>query len=144
MPQISAIVINDGAGTPVAITFSPIGKDAKGVFWYEQTNPAPVNTLGAYRLGYKQTRVLDVKKQLTGRSKVTYTIAVPTLETMGNNSAGIVPPPTVAYVEDVRIEFDLAERSTALERTHTRALIRNLLSHAGPIANIDTLQPSYS
>jgi hypothetical protein len=144
MPQIAAIVINDGAATPVATTFSPIGKDDKGVFWFEQTNPVPVNALGAYRIGYKQTRVLDSQKQQTGYSKVTYTFAVPTLETLSNNSAGIVPPPTIAYVEKGRAEMDLAERSTPQERKHLRCFTLNMLAHAMAVANIDTLQPSYS
>jgi len=144
MPQISTITINDGSGTPVAYTYSPIGKDSKGVFWFEQTTPSPVNPLGAYRIGYKQTRVLDPKSQLTGYSKITYTLAVPTLETVANNSAGITPPPTLSYVEKARIELDVAERSTSQERKNTRVFLANLLAHAMPIANIDTLQPSYS
>jgi len=144
MPQISAITINDGAASPVATTFSPIGKDDKGVFWFEQTTPVPVNALGAFRIGYKQTRVLDSKLQLTGYSKVTYTLAVPTLETLGNNSAGIIPPPSLAYVEKARLEFDLAERSTVAERDNTRSFAMNLLGHSMAIANIDSLQPSYS
>lgn len=144
MPQIAPIVINDGSGTPVSTTFSPIGKDENGVFWFEQTSPAPVNGLGAYRIGYKQTRVLNAAKQLTGYSKVTYTVAVPTLETVANNSAGITPPPTLAYTEKARIELDLAERSTAQERKNARAFSWNLLASAMAISNIDALQPSYS
>lgn len=144
MPQISAVVINDGAATPVAHTFSPIGKDSKGVFWFEQTTPAPANPLGAKRIGYSQTRVLDAAKQLTGISRVTYTLHVPTLETVANNSAGIVPPPTLAYAEKSRYTADLAERSTQQERKDTRVLFANFLAHAMAVANIDTLQPSYS
>ena len=144
MPQIAAVVINDGASIPVAHTFSPIGKDDKGVFWFEQTTPAPVNALGAKRLGYSQTRVLDANKQLTGTSRCVYSLHVPTLETVANNSAGITPPPTLAYRELARVQFDLAERSTAQERKDTRVLAANLLAHAMAIANVDTLQPSYS
>jgi hypothetical protein len=144
MPQIGNVVINDGSATPVAYTFSPIGKDAKGVFWFEQTTPTPVNPLGAVRIGYKQTRILDARAQLKGSSKVIYTVALPTLETVANNSAGITPPPTLSYTEDARLEFSLAERSTTAERKNVRVFSWNLLAHAMPIANIDTLQPSYS
>jgi hypothetical protein len=144
MPQISNIVINDGASTPVAHTFAPIGRDEKGVFWFEQTSPSPANPLGAKRIGYKQTRVLDANKQLTGYSTITYTLSVPTLETVANNSAGITPPPTLSYTEKARFEFVVAERSTAQERKDTRVLVLNFLGQAMPIANIDTLQPSYS
>lgn len=144
MPQSANIVINDGATTPVAHTFSPIGKDDKGVQWFEQTTPAPVNPMGAKRISYTQTRVLNPDKQLTGASRVVYALWIPTLETLGNNSAGILPPPSLAYSEKARVEYSLAERSTTQERKDTRVLTLNLLSHAMAIANVDTLQPSYS
>lgn len=144
MPQSAPIIINDGATTPIAHTFSPIGKDSKGVQWFEQTTPTPVNPLGAKRISYSQTRVLSPDKQLTGTSRAVYVVWVPTLETISNNSAGIAPPPTTAYAEQSRFEFNLAERSTAQERKDTRVLSLNLLGHAMAIANIDTLQPSYS
>lgn len=145
MPQIANIVINDGASTPVAHTFSPIGRDPKtGVFWFEQTNPA-VPVLQAKRIGYKQERLLgDKTRQLTGTSKVSYTVHVPTLETVGTNDGGITPPPTLAYREVARVEFELAERSSQQERKDTRVLALNLLGHAMPVANVDTLQPSYA
>lgn len=143
MPAIANIVINDGAGTPVAHTFTPLGKDAKGVHWFEQTTPTPANGLGAKRIGYKQDRVLDNQKRLTGESRIVYTIQVPTLEVLGNSSTGITPPPTLAYVEKCRIEFVLPERGTTQERIDTRAFARNLLGHAMAVSNVDTLQPSY-
>jgi hypothetical protein len=144
MPQIAPIVINDGATTPVAHTFNPIGKDANGVYWWEQVSPAPANKLGAKRIGYKQTRELDAKKQLTAVSVVQYSIMVPTLETLSNNSAGIVPPPTVAYREVARGSFEISERSLTQERKDTRVLLANLMAHAMVIANLDSLEPSYS
>lgn len=144
MPQIGSITINDGSGTPVAYTFTPIGRDANGVFWWEQTTPAPANKLGAVRIGYKQTRELASANQLTASSKVSYTLWVPTLETVANNSAGITPPPTVAYKEIGRAEFTLAERSLAAERKNTRVFVQNLMAHAMTVANIDNLEPAYS
>jgi len=143
MGAATNIVINDGATTPVAHTFTPIGKDEKGVLWFEQTTPAPINPLGAKRIGYRQSRVLDPKGQLTGRSKVVLTIYVPTLETLGNNSAGITPPPTVAYVEESRHEFTLPERSVKQERKDTRVLAQNLLGNAQVILAIDDFQTIY-
>lgn len=144
MPQISTVTINDGSASPVAYTFTPLGKDENGVHWFEQTTPAPVNPLGAARIGYLQKRLLDAKQQLTGASKVSYTVTVPTLETLSNNSAGITPPPTLAYREVAKMEFTLAERSTAAERKNARVFAMNLLANAMPVANIDNFQPSYS
>lgn len=144
MPAIGNVVINDGAATPVAHTFTPLGKDDAGVYWFEQTTPVPANTIGAKRLGYKQTRITDSsQKQLTSNTRVTLTLHVPTLETLGNNSAGIVPPPQLAYKEQARVEYTLADRSTKQERKDTRVLALNLLGHAMVIAAIDDLQPSY-
>lgn len=144
MPQIANIVINDGAATPVAHTFAPIGRDTSGVFWWEQVTPSPANKLGAKRIGYKQTRELASQKQLTAASKASYTLWVPTLETLANNSAGITPPATVAYKEIARIEFTIAERSLTQERKDTRVLAMNLLGHAMTQSNVDSLEPSYS
>lgn len=143
MATASNIVINDGAASPVAHTFTPIGKDDKGVLWFEQTTPAPTNPLGAKRIGYRQTRILDPKSQLTGKSKVIMTIYVPTLETLGNNSAGITPPPTISYVEESRHEFTMPERSLKQERKDTRLFAANLLANAQIVSAIDDLQPMY-
>jgi len=143
MPAASNIVINDGATTPVAHTFSPIGQDAKGVWWYEQTNPALANALGAKRLGIKVVRIMD-RQRLTGSAKVTITVQVPTLETLGTNDSGFTPPPTVAYVNHVRCEFDFPERGNLQERKDTRAFIAALTSATGPILSIiENMNPVY-
>lgn len=146
MPQAANIVINDGAGSPVSHTFAPIGFDANRVLWFEQILPVPANGLAAKRIGYKQERgIVDGReKSLTASSKVSYTLHVPTLETLSNNSAGITPPPQLAYREVARVSFELAERSTEQERKDTRVLLWNLISIGMAIANIDKLQPSYA
>lgn len=144
MPQVASFIINDGASTPVATTFSPIGRDAKtGVYFYEQTNPSPVNKLGAVRIGVKTVRKSDLGASLDEMSSVSYSIWVPTLETLGTNDAGITPAPTVSYAEKARIMFDLAERSTSQERKHTRMFALNLLGSSLGISNIDDLSPMW-
>lgn len=146
MPQAAPIVINNGATTPVAHTLSPIGFDDKRVLWFEQTAPVPVNGLGAIRLGYKQTRgiVGDGQKSLTSKSTVSFSLHVPTLEVLGNSSAGITPPPQEAYREIGRVTFELAERSTKQERKDTRVLLANLLQSSMAASGIDDLQPAYA
>lgn len=144
MPQIGNIVINDGASTPVQHTFVPIGKDANGVFWWEQSTPAPTTPVEAKKISYSQTRVMGSSRQVTGIGRCVYSLWVPTAETLGNNSAGITPPPTLAYEEKARIQFDLAERSTKQQRKDTRVLALNLLGSAMAVANVDDLQTSYS
>lgn len=143
MPAIANVVINDGAATPVAHTFTPLGRDEKSVYWFEQTTPAPANPLGAKRIGYRQERVYDNQRRLTGESRVILTLSLPTLEVVGNSSTGITPPPTLSYIEKARMEFVLPERSTTQERKDTRVLAANLLAHAMVVSAIDSLQPSY-
>lgn len=143
MPAATTIVINDGAATPVSHTFTPIGKDEKGVMWFEQTTPTPSFPIAAKRIGYSQKREFAPRGQATGYSKMVATLALPTLETLGNNSAGITPPPSVAYVEDFRVEARLAERSLKQERKDARVLTANLLANASIISAIDDLQVIY-
>jgi hypothetical protein len=143
MPAPTTIVINDGATTPVAHTFTPIGKDAKGVLWYEQTTPIPNTLIEAKRIGYKQYRGDPMSKQLNIAGKVVFTLHVPKAETLGNGDSGLMPAPTLAYKEVARIEFDLPERSATQERKDTRVLAANLLANAMAVSAIDNLQPTY-
>jgi len=143
MAAAVSIVINDGATTPVAHTFTPIGKDDKGVVWFEQTTPAPINPMGAKRIGYKQSRIMDPRGQLTGISRVTLTLALPSLEVLGNSASGLTPPATLAYTEKARCDFDLPERGLTQERKDTRVLFSNLLTNAQVVSAIDSLQTIY-
>lgn len=141
MPAASNVTISDGAATPVSHTFSPIGKDEKGVLWYEQTSPVPATPLEAKRFGYRQTRSYDGSLK---NSKLTLVLALPKLETLGNSSTGITPPPTLAYKVAARLEVDLPERSTKQERKDLRVLFTNLLvTSAMAAVVIDDMQPIY-
>lgn len=141
MPAAANIVINDGATTPVAHTFTPIGRDDKGTLWFEQTTPSPATPLEAKRIGLRQSR--NAGGVTNGQSKLIITLALPKLETLGNSSAGITPPPTLAYRVSLRMEIDMPERSTSQERKDTRVLFQNFLGNALVLASIDTLQPVY-
>lgn len=143
MPAASNVVINDGAGTPVSHTFTPIGKDEKGVMWFEQTTPTPTNILGAKRIGYKQTRNMLPGGVLNRTSKVTLTLMVPTIEAMSVSDGGFTPAPQISYVEKARVEFDLADRSATQERKDTRVLLANLLAASQIVTAVDSLQPMY-
>lgn len=144
MPTVANIVINDGATTPVAYTFTPIGKDSKDVLWYEQITPTPASMISARRIGYRQTRPqMNAKGQIVAAGKVIFTIAVPTAQTLGTNDAGVLPPPSLAYKNVVRIEFDLPERGATQERKDLRSFCINLLGNANTVANIDLLQPTF-
>lgn len=142
MPQAANIVINDGAATPVAHTFTPLGKDEKGVFWFVQVAPASANALGAKRIGISISRPTNGNR-LSGNARVVLSLWNPVLETLGTNSAGIVPPPTLAYQCTDRQTFDLPERSTKQERKDTRVLMKNLLDNALVVSCIEDLLSVY-
>lgn len=142
MPQAANIVINDGASTPVAHTFTPMGKDEKGVFWFEQVTPAPTNPLGARRIGISISRPTNGNR-LTGDARAVVSLFSPVLETLGTNAAGIVPPPTLAYQCTDRQQFTLPERSTSQERKDTRVLMKNLMDNALVVAVVEQLQAIY-
>lgn len=142
MPQAANIVINDGATTPVAHTFTPLGKDEKGVFWFEQVTPAPTNVLGAKRVGLSISRPTNGNR-LSGNARVVLSLWNPVLEVLGTSSNGIVPPPTLAYRCTDRQTFDLPERSTKQERKDTRVLMKNLLDNALVVSCIDDLLAVY-
>jgi len=142
MPQAASIVIDDGAATPVAHTFTPLGKDEKGVFWFEQTTPAPANVLGAKRIGLSVSRPSNGNR-LSGNARVVLSLWNPVLEVLGTTSNGIVPPPTLAYQCTDRQTFDLPERSTKQERRDTRVLMKNLMGNALVISCVDDLLSVY-
>jgi hypothetical protein len=143
MPAAVAFTISDGAATPVAHTFTPIGKDAKGVLWFEQTTPAPTSPLEAKRIGYRQSRAFENGKQ-NGQSKIVITLALPKLEVLGNSSTGITPPPTLAYRNVARIEVDMPERGVEQERKDLRVLAAAILGTTLVGVNcFDKLQPLY-
>lgn len=143
MPQISTIVINDGATTPVAHTFSPIGVDEKGVFWLEQVAPVPTNSLGGKRIGISLMRPVTANDLKAARAKAVLSIYEPVLEVTGNSSTGITPPATKAYELASRQTFDLPLRSTKQEKKDLRVLSMNLLGNASVISIIEDLSKAY-
>lgn len=133
MPAMSNIVINDGQATPVAKTFVPLFKDSKGVAWYEDQSGA--STIGFPRIGISLTRPTLAGAGVTSTNrvaKVTITIALPTVD-------AVATLPTVAYVERARIEFDLPERTTLVERRTARTYVSQLAAHAVAISLVDNL-----
>lgn len=143
MPQITSIVINDGAATPVAHTFSPIGVDEKGVFWLEQTAPVPTNSLGGKRIGISMSRPVTANDLKSAKAKAVFSVYEPVLEILGNSSVGITPPATKAYELAARQAFDMPLRSTKQERKDLRVLSANLLANASVIAIIEEMAKAY-
>jgi hypothetical protein len=136
MPAIAAVVINDGAATPVAHTFSPVsivGDVAK-----------LADRSGGIALGYP---VITQSVRSPGNGLRTYKVVqrvlYPILEvTSPSTSSGIQPAPTLAYNLMCNIEWVLPERSTLAERKNLKAFVKNYLAHSNTtvvVEDFDTL-----
>lgn len=136
MSSQANIVINDGAGTPVAHTFNPKGarKQPSGsdvAVWRDQT---PANAEGFLSITEHHSEAVG-----QGNEKFTWVIEVPTLETVGTNDAGVTPPQTRAYAVVGVLEFRFPKRATLLELQHIAAYMKNF-SALAYVTNAVTLR----
>lgn len=147
MGALTNLTANNGEATPVAHTFAPLGPDAKGVQWFEQITPAPINGQAAIRMSAYIRRAVKQgpgRQQLSGVARIELAIWLPTMETLASNDAGITPPPTVAYEQHARITYLLPERGTVQERTNLRVLAFNLITNNQIVRDmIEKLQPMF-
>lgn len=127
MSDQANIVINDGAGTPVARTFSP-----KGV-----KSPDPRSTLATWRdasvtpyIAQPTIEEYHTAPNSNGIEKFKWVVKLPVAETLGTNDAGITPAPSVAYTVMGSLEFHLPTRATDLELSHIRAFVENFAATA--------------
>lgn len=138
MPQATNIVLADAQATPVNHTFIPVGRDANGVFWFEDQSQA--NSIGFWRISVETKRPGNPaagvsSKDRTFRAKVG--LHEPVLETLSNSTvSGIAPAPTVAYVPRSFHEFITPERSVALDKASMVKMAPLLLQNALMIAVI--------
>lgn len=134
MPVFAALSINDGQATPVAHTFNPISNDNGIYTWRDQTVSSGV-ALGDWMITYSrkdpsgpQRAGLVSSADRVYRHKLM--VAIPTMETLGNNSAGLTPPPTVAHVHRGFVELVQPERGSNSERKNLTAITANAMDHA--------------
>lgn len=141
MSAVANIVLADALATPVNHTFLPLGPDAKGVWWFEdQSQSTPV---GYWRVSLELVRAKppapgESAKDRLARIRVAF--HQPTLETLSNNSAGIIPAPQVAYIVRSATEFIVSERSTLQNRKDQRKIQMNLLNDPQVVAMVEQLQ----
>lgn len=136
MPAIAAIVLANGESTPVNHTFDPIGRNAKtDVFAFEDRSPrvSSSSALGYPRLTLQTKRDSELIPGASSKnlvSRVTLTLALPQLETLGTSDNGLTPAPTIAYVDRCKIEFILSGRDVLADRKDVLAFAKNALGHA--------------
>lgn len=137
MSQVSNIVINDGATTPVAHTFSP-SRVAPDLVTYQDRSAGVVAGFNILTIG---TRFADKKN---GAQKVTVRIALPTLAvTAPTTTTGIQPVPTAAYECFANIEFVLPSPSSVQNRKDLLAFVKNSIAHAVIQSAVVDLDPPF-
>lgn len=133
------IVVNDGAGTPVARTFAP-----KGVIAIDskQTKAIWRENAGLY-LAQPTIEEYHSSPNSNGVEKFKWIIKRPTLQTVGTSDAGITPVPNVAYTCLGVIEFHLPTSATDLELSDIRAFVENFSATAMFELAIETRDASW-
>jgi hypothetical protein len=117
------IVINDGAATPVAHTFSARGADMAMAVW---TNVAPGIGIGMEKatLSYRQD------PSAAGSYKVEGRLTLPQMETISGSDGGYTPIPKVAFNCFAKVEFVMPNRASLQNRKDLLALTKNFLANA--------------
>ncbi len=137
----SNIVLADALATPVTHTFTPVGRDAKGTYWFEDTSQA--NAIGFWRVSIDVVRpsIAAAKQSSEGRSyRVKIGLHEPILETVSNATvSGIAPAPTVSYTSRSFTEYVMPERSTLQNRKDLRKMTANLMADTQVVAVVENL-----
>ena len=139
MPGIGNVTINDGAATPAAHTFAPVGIQGIVASYADRSGGIPV--------GYP---TLDVSlRSPSGQSRekmylATVRIKTPILDvTSPSTATGIQPAPSVGYTPIAELKFWLPERSTLQNRKDLRAFAKNIMADAVVTAVVETLENVY-
>lgn len=132
------IVLNDGAATPVAHTFKPVGAPGSSILAWRDSNQAIFAGQAVISCGQ---RLADRK---TKSSKMSWKVETPVLEvTSPSTMTGIQPAPTVAYTPLASMEFVLPDRMSLQERKDLLAFVVNLASNAIMTAQVRDLDLLY-
>lgn len=124
MAAIANVVLMDGAATPVAHTFTPVGVKNAVATWKDKSLGIPI---GFPTLTYS----LREPSGSLPAYKAVAKLAVPTLEiTSPATSTGIQPAPTKAYDCLLNIEAVIPDRATDQNRKDLYAYGVSLLANA--------------
>lgn len=138
MSAIANLVLNDGAATPVAHTFSPVNIDALGIAkWADRVD--------GIAIGYPTVSLLMRQpNKVTRNYKLSLKVICPTLEvTSPSTGTGIQPAPTKAYDTFATVEIVLPERSTKQQRKDMLAFLKNSLANAVITAAVEDFESVY-
>lgn len=142
MTAATSIVLADAQATPVNHTFIPKGRDASGVFWYEDQSQA--NTVGYWRIAisqkYPPVATAGTASNDDRQYRVKVSLYEPILANVTNSTvSGVEPAPQIAYVNRSNTDFALPERGVKLDRSNVRKMTGNLMLHADVVAIVDDM-----
>lgn len=141
MATAIAIVLADAQGTPVNHTFSPIGLDKDGTYWFVDQSAA--NAIGYWKVSVEITQPKAPQPgESSARRSYRFRIGLhePVLENVTNGTvSGVAPAPTVSYIPRSFHEFVVPERAALLDRKNLRKMSANLLNDANIISVVENL-----
>lgn len=130
MTAFAAILLDDGAATPVEHTFSPSGIDLNGVArLYEAADTGSLDSRLAISLG------VQLPKNGSQVARVTAKVVIPVmdLETSQTKVGEIIGTAT----------FVLPKTATLAQRTDILALLANFLADPSVVAGVQDLESIY-
>lgn len=136
MSQIANLILNNGAVTPVAVTFTPAQSQGTNTpsLWIDKTNGSPL-------LYNRVTQSVTLKT--TGVSKVKAVISLPKPANMGTGCCVDSNVPQSSYTALCVIEFSLPNGSTLDDRKNLLAFAKNYLSSTVAQDAIWNIEPAF-
>jgi hypothetical protein len=132
VPDISTIVVNDAAATPVAHTFTKIKVNGDSALFLEQS---AATALGFWPLGISIRAPLAGQTAKIYRKTIDLAMPVTTTETING-----VSRPKLEYTLRAKVEFTDPAESTEQNRKDIRTLTKNILSDSNVVVALDKLQ----
>lgn len=129
MPAFAAVVINDGATTPVAHTFSPVTTDGAASELADRTASTPA--------GFRK---LQFSVAQPSGQRTAYQIAIGHYNPVEATVSGVT---SVVRACSAKLSLNFAPDSTAQERKDTLAYLVNYLSNATVKTAIENIEPFY-
>ncbi len=129
MPAIAALVINDGASTPVAHTFNPVTTNGSLAKWADRS---PSIAAGFRTI---TEEVLEPSGNRTAY-KITLGFYFPVV-------ASVNGVDTVVRFGSAQVSFNMAPDSTQQERDDNLTYVINTISHASVRSSVELLEPFY-
>lgn len=139
MPALADVILNDGAGTPVAQTFIPLGPSRLAPTvqrWKKNTNNSGLNDESIPTFSLDLAEPPPLNKSNASDPKY-YRV----------KAKGVVPfmamDAVTVCTHKYRLEADIDNRGNSTDRAHLYVYMKNLAAHATFQSYVKDLIPSY-